>query len=51
MASCIGSGRKIAGEQLRIFQVMGADQNARKLLFTYLVNTKIYPLDSDLSGG
>ena len=51
MASCIGSGRKI-GEQPRIFQFMGANQNARKLLFTYLVNTKCtYPLDSDLSGG
>ena len=51
MASCIGSGRKI-GEQPRIFQVMGANQNAQKLLFTYLLNTKCtYPLDSDLSGG
>ena len=51
MASCIGSGRKI-GEQPRIFQVMGANQNAQKLLFTYMLNTKrTYPLDSDLSGG
>ena len=51
MASCIGSGRKI-GEQPRIFQVMGANQNAQKLLFTYLLNTKCtYRLDSDLSGG
>ena len=32
------------GEQPRILQVTGANQNAQKLLFTDLVNTKINSL-------
>ena len=35
----LGCGRKTVSSHMRIFRVTGANKNARKLLFTDLVNT------------